>query len=93
MGLALAPEKFGQFGGALLVGNFGDGAINAYHPESGEFLGALTDKDGKPILIPGLWALNFKARHVSHGDHDEDNRTTIDLYFLLPVPVVKTMGC
>jgi uncharacterized protein (TIGR03118 family) len=31
-GLALAPAGFGRFGGTLLVGNFGNGRINAYDP-------------------------------------------------------------
>ena len=29
-GLAMAPEDFGRFGGCLLVGNFGDGKLNAF---------------------------------------------------------------
>jgi uncharacterized protein (TIGR03118 family) len=58
-GLALAPAGFGRFGGALLVGNFGDGRINAYDPETGEFLGRLRNEDNKPIEIDGLWALRF----------------------------------
>ena len=29
-GLAMAPDNFGRFSGDLLVGNFGDGEINAY---------------------------------------------------------------
>jgi uncharacterized protein (TIGR03118 family) len=29
-GIALAPAKFGAFSGDLLIGNFGDGQINAY---------------------------------------------------------------
>src|SRR5262249_2005412 len=29
-GLAMAPADFGTFGGCLLVGNFGDGKINAF---------------------------------------------------------------
>src|SRR5262249_27897960 len=40
-GLAIAPSGFGRFGGALLVGNFGDGHINAYNPLTGHFLGQL----------------------------------------------------
>jgi uncharacterized protein (TIGR03118 family) len=58
-GLALAPAGFGRFGGALLVGNFGNGRINAYDPETGEFLGRLRNEDNKPIEIDGLWALRF----------------------------------
>jgi uncharacterized protein (TIGR03118 family) len=58
-GLALAPRNFGAFGGDLLVGNFGDGAINAYNPKTGSFDGQLTNRDGNPIQINGLWALRF----------------------------------
>jgi uncharacterized protein (TIGR03118 family) len=58
-GLALAPRRFGGFGGDLLVGNFGDGAINAYNPKTGELDGPLTNEDGNPIRIDGLWALRF----------------------------------
>src|SRR5205823_5620933 len=62
-GLAQAPPDFGPFGGALLVGNNGDGRINAYDPESGDFLGQLTQDDGVPIIIPNLWALLFGNGH------------------------------
>jgi uncharacterized protein (TIGR03118 family) len=58
-GLVLAPRHFGQFSGDLLVGNFGDGAINAYDPRTGQFDGTLTNKDGNPIKVNGLWALRF----------------------------------
>jgi uncharacterized protein (TIGR03118 family) len=60
-GLALAPDNFGPFSGALLVGNFGfgDGKINAYDPNTGAFLGNITDADGKPLAIEGLWAIAF----------------------------------
>jgi uncharacterized protein (TIGR03118 family) len=58
-GLAIAPAGFGDLDGALLVGNFGDGAINAYDAQSGASRGALTNEDGNPIRIDGLWALRF----------------------------------
>jgi uncharacterized protein (TIGR03118 family) len=58
-GLALAPSHFGAFSGDLLVGNFGDGAINAYDPRTGQFEGQLKNKDGNPIKVNGLWALRF----------------------------------
>jgi uncharacterized protein (TIGR03118 family) len=57
-GLVLAPESFGRFGGALLVGNFGDGRINAFDRD-GDFLGTLRDEHHKPITIDGLWGLRF----------------------------------
>jgi uncharacterized protein (TIGR03118 family) len=56
-GLALAPAGFGTFGGALLVGNFGNGHINAYNPSTGQHLGELRTTEGKPIVIDGLWGL------------------------------------
>jgi uncharacterized protein (TIGR03118 family) len=58
-GIALAPQGFGRASGALLIGNFGDGRINAFDPVSGRFLGALADKRGRSIAIDGLWALEF----------------------------------
>jgi uncharacterized protein (TIGR03118 family) len=61
-GLARAPLGFGPFGGALLVGNFGDGRINAYRPStknSWTFAGQLRSTAGGFVEIDGLWALQF----------------------------------
>lgn len=58
-GLALAPNGFGPFGGALLVGNFGDGAINAFDLSTGAFIDSIRNPFGQPILIPGLWGIAF----------------------------------
>jgi uncharacterized protein (TIGR03118 family) len=58
-GLALAPAGFGNVGGDLLVGNFGDGTINAYNPISGVFIQTLQDSSGMPLSIDGLWGLRF----------------------------------
>ena len=58
-GMTVAPRNFGPFSGALLVGNFGDGRINAYDRHSGRLLGRLRDASGTPIAIQGLWALEF----------------------------------
>jgi uncharacterized protein (TIGR03118 family) len=57
-GMALAPADFGPLSNALLVGNFGDGTINAFDPTSGASLGPLTQA-GMPIAIDGLWGLAF----------------------------------
>ncbi|MEO8927252.1 MAG: TIGR03118 family protein [Caulobacteraceae bacterium] len=56
-GLDIAPAGFGAFAGDLLVGNFGDGAINAFDPATGAFKGALRDANGLPIEIRDLWGL------------------------------------
>src|SRR5262249_43067402 len=58
-GLALAPPDFGKFSNALLVGNFGDGRISAFDPNTGQFLGQMRDTSGRPIRIDGLWGLRF----------------------------------
>ena len=57
-GVTLAPTTFGAFGGDILVGNFGDGRINAFAPSTGQFLGQLHTSHG-PLTIPGLWGLRF----------------------------------
>jgi uncharacterized protein (TIGR03118 family) len=58
-GLVVAPRGFGKFGGALLVGNFGDGTINAFDPSTGAAMGTLSFPQGDPIVINGLWGLAF----------------------------------
>jgi uncharacterized protein (TIGR03118 family) len=57
-GLTIAPSSWNEFAGALLVGNFGDGKINAYNVSTGSFMGALSDKNGAPLAIVGLWGLD-----------------------------------
>ena len=56
-GVAIAPSKFGPFGGAILIGNFGNGLINAYDPKTYGYLGQLTDSTGKPLTYASLWEL------------------------------------
>jgi uncharacterized protein (TIGR03118 family) len=60
-GLAVAPASFDRFGGDLLVGNFGNGQINAYTDATGTWTydGALRDNASKKLAIDGLWALQF----------------------------------
>lgn len=57
-GLAIAPSTWRAFASALLVGNLDDGKINAFDQSTGAFLGALSDKRGRPLSINGLWALD-----------------------------------
>jgi uncharacterized protein (TIGR03118 family) len=58
-GLAMSPAGFGPFSDDLLVGNFGDGHINAFDVATGTFLGQLQDQSGHALTIPGLWGLAF----------------------------------
>jgi uncharacterized protein (TIGR03118 family) len=72
-GVALAPSSFGRFRGDLLVGNFGDGQINAYKQgPAGRFghRGKLRGAKGKPIAIEGLWALQFGLGAATNGPAD-----------------------
>jgi len=58
-GIAVAPASgFGGFGGDILVGQFGSGAILAYTP-AGVFSGILLDPANLQLRIDGLWALAF----------------------------------
>jgi uncharacterized protein (TIGR03118 family) len=86
-GLALAPASFGRLGGDLLVGNFGDGEINAY-AELGngrfEHGGELRGADGKPLAIDGLWALQF--------GHGAPNNGPTDTLFFTAGPDDETHG-
>jgi len=69
-GLALAPANFGQFSGDLIVGNFGDGRINAYAEQpdgSFERVGGFRRADGRAIVIDGLWALEFGHGAPNNG--------------------------
>ena len=78
-GIALAPAGFGAAGGALLVGNFGDGLINAFHTD-GAFIGTLADTSGAALMNDGLWTLTFGnggnggspgSLYITAGPNDE----------------------
>ena len=76
-GVAMAPSDFGRFSGCLLVGNFGDGTINAYcKDDEGEWHFGGTLREGKrPIVIEGLWGIAF-----GHGP-DSNSGPSNSLYF------------
>jgi uncharacterized protein (TIGR03118 family) len=59
-GLARVPNQFGNFGhNVLLVGNFGDGMINAFNINTGTFIASLLHRPGQPLDFNGLWGLFF----------------------------------
>lgn len=82
-GIALAPADFGPYGNALLVGNFGDGKINAFNPTTGALLGSLSTAGNMPIAIDGLWGIAF--------GNGVNNQPTNTLFFA-GGPVGETHG-
>jgi uncharacterized protein (TIGR03118 family) len=56
-GVVIAPSSFGRFSNDLLVGNFGDGFLNAFNPRTGVFLGAVRLSNGKLFHEHALWSL------------------------------------
>src|SRR5262249_37283814 len=67
-GMTIAPQGFGKFGGALLVGNFGDSHVSAFDLKTGRFLGQLQGTNGQPLVLDGgfngpdtkgLWGIAF----------------------------------
>jgi hypothetical protein len=57
-GVVATPASFGTFSNAVLVGNFGDGTVDAYDT-TGKFLGQLTDSSNNVLVNPGLWDMAF----------------------------------
>ena len=68
-GAVIPPSSFGSFGasGNLLVGNFGDGVINAYNFATGAFVDQMKDQNGAVITNVSLWDMVFGGGGVS-GD-------------------------
>jgi len=72
-GISVAPSDFGVFSHRLLIGNFGDGKINAFNAVTGHFEGPLLDANNKPnpLTIEGLWALSFGGGNSKSGASNE----------------------
>jgi uncharacterized protein (TIGR03118 family) len=93
-GMALAPRSFGRFGGDLLVGNFGDGRINAFRRSGARWSydGTLHTAKGKPVVVNGLWALAFgnggtagpaDTLFFASGPHDWRGETELGVHGLV----------
>ncbi len=83
-GIAMAPASFGPFSGRLLIGNFGNGQINAFDPALGTFLGPLLGTNETPIGNLGLWGLL-----AGNGGKGGDTNT---LYFTAGIPGTGEIG-
>jgi uncharacterized protein (TIGR03118 family) len=60
-GAVMAPQGFGAFGGKLLVGNFRDGAINAFDFATGAFVDQMKQANGTVITNLSLWDMVFDS--------------------------------
>lgn len=81
-GVALAPASYGSHSNQVLIGNFGDGKINAFTLQHGHHTGALRNAKNKAIKIEGLWGLAFgngvlnqktNSLFFTAGPNDENN--------------------
>jgi uncharacterized protein (TIGR03118 family) len=100
-GLAIAPSSFGEFAGDLLVGNFGDGRINAYDLGTHAFRGPLLGSNGNPLEIDGLWDLilgngvsggSLQSIYFSAGPGDEQHGLFGVIAGPAPVPEPATLA-
>src|SRR5579872_1494722 len=67
-GIAKAGANFGPFSNDILIGNTGDGAINAFDPATGNFVGQLKDGDGNALVIDGLHGLAFGSQGLGDAN-------------------------
>jgi uncharacterized protein (TIGR03118 family) len=104
-GVVATPATFGAFPNSILVGNFGDGTINAFDT-TGKFLGQLTDSSNKVLVNPGLWDMVFggggpsgdpNTLYLTAGGSNQPNfpaggTTTSVFASLVPVAAVGSPG-
>jgi uncharacterized protein (TIGR03118 family) len=80
IGMTTAPNGFGNFGGDLLVGNFGDSHVSVFDLKTGRFLGQLMGKHDQPLVLnggvnrpphdtKGLWGIAFGNGQGGAGKH------------------------
>ncbi len=94
-GIVVAPSSFGSFSNDLLIGNFGNGEINAYDATTDLFLGTLNGANGQPLVNDHLWALETRngvngfdptAVYFAAGINDEANGLFGKLNAITPEP-------
>src|SRR6266478_4321945 len=67
-GITQASANFGLFGNDILIGNVGDGNINAFDLATGNFVGKLKDGDGHVVANIGLHGLAFRSDGFGNPD-------------------------
>jgi uncharacterized protein (TIGR03118 family) len=84
-GMVQAPANFGAASGQLLIGNFGDGALNMFNPTTGALEGPLLQTNGTPFVQKGLWGLLF--------GNDTNNQPSNTLFYSAgPTPTTGVFG-
>jgi uncharacterized protein (TIGR03118 family) len=66
-GVVQASANFGMFSNDILIGNFGDGTINAFDA-NGTFVAQLQDPTGAVISNGALWGMMFGAGGTGNPD-------------------------
>ena len=95
-GMAIAPSSFGAMAGDLLVGNFGDGHINIYDPNTHTYLGQVLDANNQALAIDGLWAISpgnngsAGSSHMLYFTAGPNNETHGLFGVLAPIPEPST---
>ncbi|MBB5418739.1 TIGR03118 family protein [Paraburkholderia atlantica] len=72
-GIAQAPASFGSMSGAIIIGNFGDGIINAFNASSGQSMGPISGPNNSPVVEHGVWGIAF--------GNDLSNQPSSTLFF------------
>jgi uncharacterized protein (TIGR03118 family) len=84
-GMVQAPANFGAASNQLLIGNFGDGALNMFNPTTGALEGPLLQTNGQPFVQSGLWGLLF--------GNDTNNQPSNTLFYSAgPTPTTGVFG-
>jgi uncharacterized protein (TIGR03118 family) len=84
-GMVMAPANFGAASNQLLIGNFGDGALNMFNPTTGALEGPLLQTNGQPFVQSGLWGLLF--------GNDTNNQPSNTLFYSAgPTPTTGVFG-
>jgi uncharacterized protein (TIGR03118 family) len=71
-GLAVAPANFGALSNTLLVSNnTANGTINGFNLKTGALVGTMMNSAGKPVLINGLWGIEFGGGSTENGQRNQ----------------------
>lgn len=84
-GMVIAPSNFGSASNDLLVGNFGDGTVDVFDPNSNALIGALPNPDGSTFKQAGIWGMSF-------GNNAANQPSNTLFYAAGPTPTTVVYG-